>query len=74
MNVSDVGLKVRGAVAPPEPVPESATNCGENAAASLMATAPLTLPLEVGVNVTAILHLAFEAKETPQVVPLELIA
>ncbi len=69
-----VGVKVSGAVPPPEPVPESPTSCGENPAVSVMVTAPLMLPLAVGVNVTAILHLAFDASEAPQVVPEELIA
>jgi hypothetical protein len=68
------GVKVKGAVVPPVPVPESATSCGENPELSVIVTAPLMLPLAVGVNVTAILHLAFEASDAPQVVPLELMA
>jgi hypothetical protein len=68
-----VGVNVKGAVAPPEPVPESPTSCGENPAVSVMVTAPLMLPFAVGVKVTAILHLAFDASEAPQVVPLELV-
>jgi len=68
------GAKVNGAAPPPEPVPESAISCGEYPAASVMVTAPLMLPLEVGVNVAAMLHFAFEASDAPQVVPVELIA
>jgi len=72
--VSVVGEKVSGAVVPPEPVPESAMSCGENPAPSVMATEPLTLPSADGVKVTAILHLAFDASEAAQVVPVELMA
>ena len=72
-KLRDAGENVRGAVAPPEPVPDSATSCGENPAASVMVSAPLMLPFAVGVNVTAILHFAFEASEAPQVVPAELM-
>ena len=73
-KVSVVGVNVSGAVPPPEPVPERPTSCGENPAVSVIVTAPLMLPLAVGVNVTAMLHFAFEASEAPQVVPLELVA
>ena len=69
-----VGVKVRGAVPPPEPVPESPTSSGENPVASVIVRAPLMLPLAVGVNVTATLHLAFDANEAAQVVPVALTA
>ena len=72
-KLRDAGENVRGAVAPPEPVPESATTCGGNPEASVMVSAPLMLPFAVGVNVTAILHFAFEASDAPQVVPAELM-
>jgi hypothetical protein len=68
------GLKVNGAVPPPDPVPDNATSCGENPEASVIASAPFTLPFAVGVNVTAILHFAFVANDAPQVVPVELTA
>jgi hypothetical protein len=42
--------------------------------ASLIASAPFTLPFAVGVKVSAILHFAFAASDAPQVVPLELTA
>src|SRR5580704_9749456 len=71
---SVAGVKVSGAVAPPEPVPVSAMSCGENPAASVMATAPSMLPFALGVKVTAILHLAFDASDAPQVVPTVLMA
>jgi len=74
VNIKVGGVKVSGAVPPPEPVPESPTSCGENPVASVMVTAPLMLPLAVGVKVAAILHLAFDASEAPQVVPEELMA
>jgi hypothetical protein len=74
VKVTVVGEKVSGAVLPPEPVPESAMSCGENPAASVMLTAPLTLPFAVGVNVIAILHLAAAPSDAPQVVPVELMA
>jgi hypothetical protein len=73
-KVSVVGVNVSGAVPPPDPVPESPTSCGEKPAVSVIAIAPLMLPLAVGVKVTAMLHLAFDANDDPQVVPLELVA
>ena len=73
-KLSVAGEKVKGGVPPPEPVPESPISWGENPAASVMLTAPLTLPLLVGEKVTAILHFAPAASDDPQVVPVELIA
>lgn len=67
-------MNVSGAVLPPKPVPESDTSCVLKEVASVMVSAPLMAPAAVGENVTAMLHLAFNAREAPQVVPLELIA
>jgi hypothetical protein len=74
LKVRVVGVKVSGAVAPPDPVPERPTSCGENPTESVIVTAPLMLPFALGVNVTAILHLALDASDAPQVVPLEFVA
>lgn len=68
------GVKVSGAVLPPDPVPVSATSCGLNVVPSVIVTAPETAPADCGANVTATLHLAFDASEVPQVVPLGLTA
>src|SRR5580692_12111692 len=73
-KASVAGVKVSGGVLPPDPVPESATSCGENPAPSVSVTAPLMLPFVVGVKVTARLHLALGASDAPQVVPAELTA
>jgi hypothetical protein len=74
VKVKVAGVKVRGTAFPPEPVPVSVTSCGLKDVASVMVTAPLREPAAVGINVTAMLHFAFDASEEPQVVPLELIA
>jgi hypothetical protein len=68
-----VGVKVSDAVPPPEPVPESPTSCGDSPVESVIASPPLMLPFAVGVNVTAMLHFAFEASEAPHVVPEEFV-
>ncbi len=73
-KVTEVGVKVRGGVPPPEPVPDRVTSCGENAELSVMERPPLMAPLAVGVKVTARLHLALAASDAPQVVPLEAMA
>jgi len=69
-KVNVVGLKVRGTVGPPVPVPESGTICGLNAPLVVMARVPLIEPLEVGAKVTVMVHLAAAASEAPQVPPV----
>ena len=69
-----LGVNESGAVDPPVPVPERRTSCGVNDVPSEMVTAPLITPFAVGAKVTAILQLAFEDSEAPQVVPLVLMA
>lgn len=73
-NARLAGVKVRGAIFPPDPVPDSVTSCGLKDVPSVIVIAPLTAAAAVGVKVTAMLHLAFEASAEPQVVPLELMA
>jgi len=68
------GVNVSGGVDPPVPVPVSAISCGESDVPFPMVTAPLIAPFDVGVNVAAILQVAFDASVAPQVVPLALIA
>jgi hypothetical protein len=68
------GVNVSGAVEPPEPVPVSAISCGEKDVPLVTETAPLIAPFSVGVNVAAILQVAFEARVAPHVVPVVLIA
>jgi hypothetical protein len=55
-----LGEKVRGAVAPPDPVPERVANCVGNDALET-ARLPSAVPLAVGVNVTLTVHFAFLA-------------
>ena len=55
-----VGEKVRGAVAPPDPVPERAANCVGNEALET-AKLPSAVPFAVGVKVTLTVHFAFFA-------------
>jgi len=74
LKVRLAGVNVSGAVLPPEPVPENVATCGLNDVLSVMVAAPLIAPAAVGLNVTAILHLAFAASDAPHVVPLELMA
>jgi hypothetical protein len=74
VKVRFAGVKVSGALLPPEPVPENVATCGLKAVLSVIVTAPLIEPAAVGVKVIAMLHFAFEARVVPQVVPLELIA
>ncbi len=50
------------------PVPVRVTLCGEPAAESLMSSAPLRVPVAVGVKLTAALQLTPAAKDEPQVV------
>jgi hypothetical protein len=69
-KVRVAGVKESGVVPPPVPVPENGTICGEYSPPGVIATAPLIAPFAVGVNVTAILHLAFAARDDPHVVPL----
>jgi len=57
----DEGEKLSGPVEPPVPVPASDTICGLNAAPYVTASEPLMVPLVLGLNVTAIVHLAFGA-------------
>ena len=64
-NVRLVGLTpIVGAV----PVPESATVLGLAAALWAMLRLALFAPVDVGVNVTLIVQLAFGASEAPQLV------
>src|SRR5580658_8724724 len=58
-----VGVKVSGAVLPPDPVPVSATSCGLKDVPSVSVTAPSTAPADCGANVTAMLHFALDANE-----------
>jgi hypothetical protein len=51
----------------PTPVPFKVTDCGDPAALSVMVTAALRLPAEVGLNVTEMLHLTPAATDVPQV-------
>lgn len=74
VKVRLAGVKESGGVLPPEPVPDRVTSCVLNDVPSVMAMAPFTVPAAVGVNVTAILHLALDASDPVQVVPVELIA
>jgi hypothetical protein len=69
-NAKVVGLNVRGTVGPPVPVPERPTTCGLNAPFVAIARPPLIAPLDVGANVTVIVHLAPAASEEPQVPPV----
>jgi hypothetical protein len=60
------GLKITSA--PPEPVPESATVCGEPAKESLMVSAAVRVPATIGLNVTDEAHEADTASEAGQFV------
>jgi hypothetical protein len=73
-KVNEAGVNVRGAVLPPEPVPERLTNCGLNELPSRRLSEPLIAPATVGVNVTAMLHFAAAASDPVQVVPVALMA
>lgn len=56
------GLKVSGEVAPFCPVPLSPPTTGFPEDVGLMVSAPLMIPLVVGVKLTEIVHLDFEAR------------
>ena len=49
----------------PKPTPVSGTDCGLPSAFSVIVTAPLRVPVAVGVKVTAIMQLDPEAKSPP---------
>ena len=54
-------------VPPLTPIPDNATFCGLPAALSVMLSAAVRVPLDVGLKVTLMLQLAPAASEMPQV-------
>jgi len=69
-NFAVVGLKVRGDVGPPVPVPERPTTCGLSAPFVVIARLPAIAPFDVGAKVAVMVHFAPAAKEEPQVPPV----
>jgi hypothetical protein len=65
LNKRLVGEKLSGAVEPFAPVPERSTTCGLNRALWLTVREPLIFPLVLGLNKTAMVHLAFGANTNP---------
>ena len=68
------GVKARGGVDPPEPLPDSGMTSVVNEVVSVNVSPPLIAPFAVGENVTAMLHLALGPNVPVQVVPVELRA
>ncbi len=69
-KVSEAGLKPKGTVGPPLPVPVRAIICGLNALFVLMASAPLIEPLYCGAKVTVMVQLPPPVSDEPQVPPV----